>query len=206
MASDRLYVPPLIDDRALPDIVVRKNRRAFSYIRVRRGGEVKKGQHIAISVGGACSGLRAQAGMGVYFGPGSRYSMSEPLEDGQQTSQRAEINAAILALNKVKELLDKERLNTNLVLLATNSKYVVDCITEYIYRWQDNGWKTRRGSEVVNKEDFEELDELIDELEDDYDVFVKFWWVPKEFNEEADELAKEAAGFYNQSDSDDSSD
>jgi hypothetical protein len=38
---------------------------------------------------------------------------------------------------------------------------------------------------VVNREDFEGLDDLI-ENEVDYDDYVKFWWAPKEFNEEAD--------------------
>ncbi|KAF5357028.1 hypothetical protein D9756_006696 [Leucocoprinus leucothites] len=206
MASDRLFVPPRIGNSTMTEIIFRQNRRAFSNIRKRRGGIVKVGRHIAINVGGACYGNGkpwAQGGLGIYFGPRSRHNFSEALdEDEPQTSQRAEVNAAIIALDKVKELLDQEKLDTSLVLIISDSRYLVDGITQNIYKWQDNGWRNARRREVANKEAFEELDELVDELEDDYGVFVKFWWVPKEENEDADEMARQAAGFYD-SDSDD---
>lgn len=160
---------------------------------------VNVGRHIAIRIGGACCANGkpwAQGGSGVYFGPSSRENFSEALsQNGPQTSQRAEINAAIIALVKVKELLDQEKLNTKLVLLISDSKYLVDAMTRHIYMWQDNGWRNSRGGEVVNREDFEELDGLIDELEDLYWVFVKFFWVPKEDNQLADEMARQAARF-----------
>jgi ribonuclease HI len=203
MPSDRLFIPPRIGNSTLNEIVFRQERRAFSNLRVRRGGQVKVGRHIVINLGGACYGNGkpwAQAASGVYFGPWSRHNFSEELEDGPQTNQRAEINAAIIALDKVKELLDQEKLDTSLVLLVTDSQYVVDAMTQHIYKWQDNRWRNARGQEVVNKEDFEELDELIDELEDDYEVFVKFLWVPKEDNDDADEMARQAAGFYDDDD------
>jgi ribonuclease HI len=77
--------------------------------------------------------------------------MSEPLQGGRQSSHRAEINAAIIALDKVKKLLADEKLNTNLVLLAMDSQYVVKSITEDIYRWYDNGWINARGGEIVGR-------------------------------------------------------
>ncbi|KXN92153.1 Ribonuclease H1 [Leucoagaricus sp. SymC.cos] len=206
MPSDRLFIPPRIGDSTIGDIVFRQDRRAFSNLRKRRGGEVKVGRHIAVNVGGACYGNGkpwARAAAGVYFGPWSRHNFSEEVEDGRQTNQRAEIYAAIIALDKIKEFLDEEKLNTSLVVVVTDSRYVVDAMTNFIYRWQDNGWRNRKRSEVVNREDFEELDELVDELEDDYEVFVKFWWVPKEDNEDADEMARQAAGFYDDDDDDD---
>ncbi|KAJ3564892.1 hypothetical protein NP233_g7995 [Leucocoprinus birnbaumii] len=199
-SSDRLFVPPRIGNSTPMEVIFRQSRRPFSNVRIRRGGVIKVGRHIAVNVGGACYGNGkpwAQGGSGVYFGPWSPHNFSEALDDdGPQTNQRAEINAAIIALDKVKELLDQEKLDTSLVLIMSDSQYLVDAITQYIYKWQDNGWRNARGGEVVNKEDFEELDELIDELEDDYEVFVRFWWVPKEDNEDADEMARQAAGFY----------
>jgi ribonuclease HI len=160
-----------------------------------RGGEKKRSRHIAIFVDGACSGNGqrwARAGMGVFFGPRSRHNISQRLHDDPQTNQRAELHAAILALDRVKELLDDDKLETRLVVVATDSAYLVDGITKWIYKWQDNGWTNARGGDVANREDFETLDELIDELEDDYGVFVKFWKVDRDDNEDADELAREA--------------
>ncbi|KAJ3564891.1 hypothetical protein NP233_g7992 [Leucocoprinus birnbaumii] len=208
--SDRLFIPPRIGGSTVADFIERKNRRAFSNIRQRRGGAVRVGRHIAVNVGGACkdNGKQwARGGAGVYFGPSSRYNFSKELgKHGRpQTNQRAEVNAATIALRKVKKLLDKEKLDTRLVLILSDSQYLVKGITQYIYKWQDNGWMSSRRRPVDNQEDFEELDELIDELEDDYEVFVRFWWIPKEDNEDADEMAREAAGFYD-SDSDSDSD
>jgi ribonuclease HI len=157
------------------------------------------GEGIAVCVGGSCLGNGkswAKAGLGVYFGPGSQHNKSEPLEYGQQTNQRAEINAAIIAIRQVKDLLDYDELDTRLVVLVTDSKYVVECMTQHIYKWRSNGWISAKGYEVANKADFQELDDLIDELRSwPFDCSVKFWWVPKRFNKEADQLARNAAGY-----------
>lgn len=161
-----------------------------------REGEGGPTRDIAVFVDGACSGNGqpwARAGMGVFFGPGSRHNITQSLDDGgPQTNQRAEIRAAILALDRVKQLLDLGRLDTDLVVVATDSAYLVGGITEWIYKWYQNGWMNARGGDVSNREDFEELDELINELEDDYGVFVEFWKVDRYDNQESDELARDA--------------
>ncbi|XP_006463390.1 hypothetical protein AGABI2DRAFT_144709 [Agaricus bisporus var. bisporus H97] len=195
--SYRLFVPPPFADTSRDGLLVQTKRgRLFTNIYHIRGGVKKRSQHIAVFVDGACRGngyLGARAGMGVYFGPRSRHNISQRLDDdGPQTSQRAEINAAILALDRVKSLLDQDRLETDLVVIASDSEYLVTGISKWIYKWYDNGWTNAKGGDVSNREDFEELDELVDELEDDYGVFVKFWKVDREDNEEADELAKDA--------------
>ncbi|KAJ3564889.1 hypothetical protein NP233_g7991 [Leucocoprinus birnbaumii] len=206
--SDRLFIPPRLGETTISDFISRQNRRAFSNIYKNRGGSVQVGRHIAINVGAACKDNGkdwALGGVGIYFGPLSRYNFSDNLSESngrRQTSQRIEVNAATIALRKVKDLLDEKKLNTGLVLILSKSRYLVEGITQNIYKWLDNGWENSKGGEVSNKEDFEELDELVNELEDDYKVFVKFWWIPKEENEPADEMARQEAGIWDSDDSD----
>ncbi|KAF9450282.1 ribonuclease H-like protein, partial [Macrolepiota fuliginosa MF-IS2] len=144
-----------------------------------------------VFVDGACRGNGrpwARAGMGIYFGPRSYHNFYQRLE-GHQTNQRAEINAAILALRKVQDLVEDERLDAKTVVLASDSMYVVKAMTEWIVKWRGNGWLNVRGGRVENWSDLQELDRLIDELRDENGVYVKLWHVDREYNEGADKLA-----------------
>jgi ribonuclease HI len=191
---NRTYTPP--DWDMVPDDII-WSRNYANFANIRRFLQNVEGRiyavrshDIAIFIDGACVGggtYHAQAGVGVYFGPGSRYNVSKQLDDNPMTNQRAELNAAIVALERVYDLIACG-LTTDIVLLITDSTYVVQGITDLVYKWRDKGWKNRRGVEVANREDFERLDDLIDILEDE-NVFVKFWLVPKEYNGDADELA-----------------
>lgn len=195
----RNYTPPR--NGATPDDVVWTRRSAdFANLRQTRRDDngriyATRSRDIAIFVDGACVGngtFHARAGMGVYFGPDSRYNVSQRLWDGAQTNQRAELRAAILALEKVTQLVDDKRLQTRNVVLISDSSYTVQAMTDWVYRWRNNGWKNCRGMEVTNRDDFERLDELIEDLDYIYGVSVQFWLVPRGYNQEADELAKDA--------------
>ncbi|KAJ3571949.1 hypothetical protein NP233_g3426 [Leucocoprinus birnbaumii] len=150
---------------------------------------------IAIFVDGSCkyNGLPwARAGMGVYFGPNSWRNHNEELLYGRLTSQRAEIQAAILALDYVKSCLDAQELNTDTVVLFSDSKIVVSAMTCHIARWRLNGWMTTNCSNVRNQEDFVQLDNLVEELKYTYGVLVKFWHIMREWNKGADREARMA--------------
>lgn len=202
--SDRTFQPPRIGNANVDDILFRRKRSSLTNIlRLGRNGAFVS-RDIAIFVDGACLGNGtewASGGMGVYFGPDSRHNISQSLS-GRQTNQRAEIRAAILALRKVKKLLNNEELDTEVVVLASDSAYLVDAMTRHVERWRCNGWMNSKRGEVANKLDLRILDNLIDELKDEYGVYVKLWKVDREDNEEADELAKGAAGYYDDLDSD----
>ncbi|KZP05885.1 ribonuclease H-like protein, partial [Athelia psychrophila] len=100
----------------------------------------------------------ARAGLGVYFGPNSPLNLSERLEDGEQTSQRAELRAAVRALQQVQIAL-RDDIKTRKIVLLSDSKYLVDGITIFIHAWKENGWKGADGKPVINQKDFKELDE-----------------------------------------------
>ncbi|OTB04289.1 hypothetical protein M426DRAFT_155714 [Hypoxylon sp. CI-4A] len=85
----------------------------------------------------------AVAGVGVWFGPDDKRNISERLQGDVQTNQRAELTAILRALETVP--VDEK------VLIFSDSKYSISCVTEWYVNWQKNGWKTQAG-EVKNKD------------------------------------------------------
>ncbi|KAL2149081.1 hypothetical protein VTH82DRAFT_1767 [Thermothelomyces myriococcoides] len=85
----------------------------------------------------------ASAGVGVYFGPGDPRNISERLEGEKQTNQRAELTAILRALETVDLAQDVE--------IRTDSKYAIQCVTEWSIKWERNGWMTR-GQAVKNQD------------------------------------------------------
>lgn len=126
----------------------------------------------------------ARAGIGVYWGPKNTRNVSERLE-GEQTNQRAEIMAAVKAIETAKEMGYKT------LEIRTDSNYTIKGATDWCKRWKKNGWKTVNGTEVKNKVEFQKLTKLCDEID------VKWTHVRGHQgnigNEAADELAREGA-------------
>jgi ribonuclease HI len=101
------------------------------------------------------------------------------------TNQRAEITAIILALNLA---LDKhEELDYHPkvdVTIYSDSKYAVNCMTDWVYGWSQNGWQNSKGLEVVNRDLIEEASYLDDRLRELGRV--KYQWIPRAQNTQAD--------------------
>ena len=68
------------------------------------------------------------------------------------TNNIMELTAVIEALSSLK--------NTSNIVLTTDSNYVKDGITKWIYNWKSKGWKTSNKKPVKNKELWLKLDEL----------------------------------------------
>jgi len=94
----------------------------------------------------------AMAGIGVYWSQKDSDNVSERLS-GRQTNNRAEIHAAIRAIEKAKSK------DINNLILHTDSQFMINGITKWIKGWKRNGWILTSGNPVVNREDFEELEE-----------------------------------------------
>lgn len=146
---------------------------------------------IEIWTDGACSknGKEdASGGIGVFFGDGDPRNLSEALTE-RQTNQVAELQAAIRGIEICLDQSDAQR-----VLLHTDSKYVIDCVTKWIHAWHKNGWKTAKGGAVKNKALVSRLYELA--FENGKGVSVEFNYVRAHDNnygnEQADRLAKQA--------------
>ncbi|XP_014812261.1 PREDICTED: ribonuclease H1 isoform X2 [Calidris pugnax] len=145
------------------------------------------GDFAVVYTDGCCSGNgrnRARAGIGVYWGPGHPLNTSERLP-GRQTNQRAEIHAACKAIEQAKSQ------NIKKLIIYTDSKFTINGITSWVDNWKTNGWRTSSGASVINKEDFERLDNLSKGIE------IQWMHIPGhagfQGNEEADRLAREGA-------------
>ena len=133
---------------------------------------------------GACSGNPGPGGWGALLiaRDGDKVLKERALSGGEAetTNNRMELLAAITAL----ETLDRP----TKVTLITDSVYVKDGITKWIYGWKARGWKTAAKKPVKNEELWKRLDAAVSRHD------VTWEWVKGHAghpeNERADELAR----------------
>lgn len=77
----------------------------------------------------------------------------------------------------------------SIIVIVTNSDYAFKGITSHVGKWMTNGYMNCKGGPVVNGDEFFQLNSAVEDLESD-GVDVLFWRVSREFNQEADELAR----------------
>ena len=106
---------------------------------------------IEIFTAGACRGNPGKGGWGVMI---RANGLEESLYGGDlsTTNNIMELTTAIKALEHIPE-------NSN-VVLTTDSKYVMQGITEWIKNWKIRNWKTASKKPVLNKELWKRLDNL----------------------------------------------
>ena len=146
------------------------------------GGCRRNGSSSAIA---AAAAVRKERARGKY-----RYCQRRLPSYPKATNQRAEITAIILglemALGKYEELDSNPRLN---VTIHSDSKYAVNCMNDWIYKWTQNGWTNSRGEPVANRDLIQQASNLDDRLRELGTV--KFVWIPRSENEEADKHCNE---------------
>lgn len=137
---------------------------------------------VEIYTDGACKGNPGPGGWGVLLrcqGKEKRLSGGEL----DTTNNRMELMAAIQGLSA---------LNTHCeVALYTDSQYVRQGITQWIFNWKKNGWKNAKKQAVKNADLWKELDAMTQRHQ------VTWHWVKGHSghpeNEIADQLASDAA-------------
>lgn len=134
---------------------------------------------IQIYTDGACSGNPGPGGWGVLM----RWNGHEKELFGgevETTNNRMEMMAVIKALGALKR--------SSKVELYTDSKYVMQGITEWIDGWKAKGWKTASKKPVKNVDLWQEIDAAVAKHD------ISFHWVKGHAghpeNERADELAR----------------
>ena len=134
---------------------------------------------------GACSGNPGPGGWGVYLVAENNVGeivKEEALygKNKETTNQMMELTAAIKALESLK------RKNVDITIF-TDSKYVIEGITKWIFGWLKNNWSTASKKPVANRLLWEELLELTKNQN------VEWVWVKGHTgvfgNEKADSLA-----------------
>ena len=136
---------------------------------------------IKIYTDGACSGNPGKGGWGALI----QENDNEKKLSGSElntTNNRMELTAVIKALEHYDEAREIE--------VFTDSKYVMQGITEWIKNWKNNHWKTSQKKDVKNKD----LWVLLDIVSAKHDI--KWSWVKGHAgdygNEIADKLATQA--------------
>ena len=100
---------------------------------------------------GACRGNPGPGGWGAFI---TYEGASKEIFGGKldATNNQMELSAAIEGLIALKEPCQID--------LFTDSKYVMDGITQWIHNWKKNNWRTAAKKDVKNKELWQKLDEL----------------------------------------------
>ena len=130
---------------------------------------------------GACSGNPGKGGWGAIL----IYAKEEKYLSGSNqltTNNQMELIATIEALKAI--------IRPRNIALYTDSQYVKNGITSWIFNWKKNGWKTANKKPVANKDLWIELDKYVKIHS------VNWFWVKghsgDHYNEIADQLAVNA--------------
>ena len=131
-------------------------------------------KQVIIYTDGACRGNPGPGGWGALI----RFDSAEKEIFGGQantTNNQMELSAAIEGLSILTEPCNVE--------LFTDSKYVMDGITQWIQNWKKNNWRTAAKKDVKNKELWQKLDQLMNQHQ------VQWHWVKGHSGDAGNEAA-----------------
>ncbi|TKA75223.1 hypothetical protein B0A55_05900 [Friedmanniomyces simplex] len=136
----------------------------------------------------------AFTGIGVYFGSDSPFNISELASrslDGPD-STTAELSAGLRALQIIIDLKKAGRIPlVKEVILKTDSASMHNAMTNKIFAWRRDGF-IKGGRGMKYRDLFWSLEEAIVELYNTHHTAVLFFWTPRKFNVDADQLATAA--------------
>jgi ribonuclease HI len=150
---------------------------------------------ITIFCDGASKGNPGPGGYGAVLVVGDKVKELGGAEK-ETTNNRMELTGAIKAF----ETLEKLKVKNYEVNVYTDSRYVINGITKWVFAWQKNNWQTKAKEDVLNKD----LWEMLAKLEKDKKI--KWNYVGGHIgvagNERCDEIASalasgEKVNFYN---------
>ena len=139
-------------------------------------------QKVTIYTDGACSGNPGPGGWAAVLIAGE-YKKEISGGSKETTNNIMELTAILEALKALKQECE--------VTLYSDSAYCVNAFTQgWIYNWVMKGWKTADGSEVKNKEIWQQIYELTKKHKVEFNKVKGHSYV--ELNNRCDELARSA--------------
>tara|TARA_B100001029_G_C15063015_1_gene460322 strand:+ start:6005 stop:6460 length:456 start_codon:yes stop_codon:yes gene_type:complete len=143
---------------------------------------------VHIFTDGACKGNPGPGGWGAILKYGNTRKEIKGFSENT-TNNIMELTAVIKALESINQPCE--------IIITTDSNYVKNGITEWIFQWKKRGRKTANKQPVKNKQYWEQLDSLVSKHS------IKWKWVKGHSghpeNECADNLANEAIIEHNNS-------
>ncbi len=138
-------------------------------------------KQIEIFTDGACRGNPGPGGWGALIRLKGQPSTEKSLCGGAEntTNNKMELQAAIEGLKALKESCE--------VTLYTDSKYVLQGITEWLPGWKAKGWKTAAKKPVKNVEFWQALDEQVQRHK------INWQWVKGHSGHRENEIADQLA-------------
>ena len=131
---------------------------------------------------GACSGNPGPGGWGAVIFDKDKTQKNISGKEENTTNNRMELMAPIMALKKIK-------INSE-AIIYTDSTYVKNGITNWIKKWEKNGWKNANKKPVKNKDLWLKLNDLCQKNH------IVWKWIKghsnNKYNNLADELATQA--------------
>lgn len=148
---------------------------------------IKSKQTIEVYTDGACSGngkSTAVGGIGIHFPNHELKDVSKIFKVGICTNQRTELYAILCAIRYIKQNIGLKDVGVH---IYTDSQYSINCITKWTNGWIKNGWKTKNGTPVLNRE-------FIEVIHKYYEYFdIKFSHVDGHSGDPANDRADELA-------------
>ena len=119
------------------------------------GGIRMHAHSIVVFTDGAAKGNPGPGGWGVVIvTPEGEVTELGGRATGTTTNNKMELTGAIKALTALRGV-------PGALAIYTDSTYVIQGIRAWIHGWRRRGWKTATGSEVLNRDLWEELDTLV---------------------------------------------
>lgn len=145
--------------------------------------QIKNSDMLHIYCDGACSGNPGEAGSGLAVYDGSdKPTLFYGRYEKVGTNNTAELNAFHKALTLASESDAKD------IVISSDSKYSIDCITKWAYGWKAKGW-TKKGGEIKNLDIIKLSHALYEEIKDKIQIKHVKGHAGVEGNELADRMA-----------------
>ena len=151
---------------------------------------------LIIFTDGSCNSKSKKCGYGVNFPNKELQNISLPFTIKPLTNQRAELYAIYAALSVATK---KNNLDIH---IYSDSKYSIECVTNWINTWKQNGWMTATKKPVKNLDIIKPINNIINK----YKGTISFHHINSHTgnddyysinNDIADQLAKNGSCFIN---------
>jgi len=109
-------------------------------------------ENLVVFTDGSCSRngkVGAIGGIGIHFPDQELSDVSKIFNKGKCTNQRTELYAIYCAIRYINSRLGLSKYRVH---IKTDSKYSINCVTNWADGWVKNGWLTKKGEPVANQD------------------------------------------------------